>query len=149
MKVLSLILILLGSCALAQKPLPVLHGSWTASTPSGQIFRGTWAGQISRQNRNAVRGGWTLLNEAGEIILEGTWSAQKMGQGWQGTWTARARKGAPLSGTWNADLASFSGKTIQAMLERTAEKEVAGSWRTRGYRGNWWLKGSPSRGPRQ
>jgi hypothetical protein len=66
-----------------------------------------------------------LLNEAGEIILEGTWSAQKMRQGWQGTWTARARKGAPLSATWNADLASFSGKTIQAMLERTAEKEVA------------------------
>jgi hypothetical protein len=89
--------------------------------------------------------GWTLLNETGEIILDGTWSAQKMGQGWQGTWTARARKGAPLSGTWNADLATFSGKTIQAMLERTAEKEVAGSWRTRGYQGNWWLKGSPRR----
>jgi hypothetical protein len=25
------------------------------------------------------------------------------------------------------------------MLERTAETEVAGSWRTRGYQGNWWL----------
>jgi hypothetical protein len=54
----------------------------------------------------------------------------------------RTRRGAPLSGTWKADLASFSGKTIQAMLERTAEKEIAGSWRTRGYQGNWWLKGS-------
>jgi hypothetical protein len=47
-----------------------------------------------------------------------------------------------LSGSWNADLASFSGKTIQPMLERTAEKEVAGFWRTRGYQGSWWLKGS-------
>jgi hypothetical protein len=57
-------------------------------------FRGTWDGQISRQNRNAV-GSWTLLNEAGEIIMEGTWSAQKMGQGWQG-WTSRALKGGVI-----------------------------------------------------
>jgi hypothetical protein len=143
MKVLSLILVLLGSCALAQGPLPVLSGSWTASLASGQIYRGAWSAQTSRQNLNEARGSWTLLNEAGEIILEGTWSAQKMAQAWQGTWTARVRKGAALSGTWNADLASFSGKTIQAMLERTAERDVAGSWRTRGYQGNWWLKGSP------
>jgi len=142
-KVLSLILVLLGSCALAQEPLPVLSGSWTASLASGQIFRGTWSAQTSRQNPNAARGSWTLLNEAGEIVLEGTWSAQKMGPGWQGTWTARALKGAALSGSWNADLPSFSGKTIQEMLARTAEKEIAGSWRTRGYQGNWWLKGSP------
>jgi len=143
MKILSLILGLLGSYALAQGPLPVLTGSWTASLASGQIFRGAWSGQTSPQNLNAARGSWTLFNEAGEIILEGTWSAQKMAQAWQGTWTARVRKGAALSGTWNADLPSFSGKTIQAMLERTAERDVAGSWRTRGYQGNWWLKGSP------
>jgi len=142
MKVLSLMLVLLGSCALAQEPLPVLDGSWTASLGSGQIFRGTWSAQSSRQNLNAARGSWTLLNEAGEIVMEGTWSAQKAGQGWQGTWTSRAHRGAALSGTWNADLASFSGKTIHAMLEQTAEREVAGSWRTRGYQGNWWLKGS-------
>jgi len=144
MKVLSLILVLLGSCTLAQERLPELGGSWTASLASGQIFRGTWSGQTSRQNPNAARGSWTLLNEAGEIILEGTWSSQKMRQSWQGTWTSRAHRGAALSGTWNADLASFSGKTMQAMLERTAEREVAGSWRTRGYQGNWWLKGSHS-----
>ena len=135
MKVLSLILVLLGSRALAQEPFPVLSGSWTASMASGQIFRGTWSAQTSRQNLNEARGSWILLNEAGEIILDGTWSAQKMRQGWQGTWTSRVLKGAPLSGTWNADLPSFSGKTIQAMLERTAEREVAGSWRIRGYQG--------------
>jgi hypothetical protein len=144
MKVLSLILVLLGCSALVgQEPLQVLSGSWTASLTPGQIFRGTWSAQTSRQNLNEARGSWTLFNDAGEIILEGTWSAQKTGPGWRGTWTSRVRKGTPLSGTWNADLASFSGKTIHAMLERTAERVVAGSWRTRGYQGNWWLKGSP------
>jgi hypothetical protein len=140
---LSLILVLLGSYAFPQEPLPVLGGSWTASLASGQIFRGTWSAQTSRQNLNEARGSWTLLNEAGEIILDGTWSAQKMRQGWHGSWTTRTRKGAPLSGTWTADLASFGGKSIRAMLERTTERELAGSWRTRGYQGNWWLKSSP------
>jgi len=65
-----------------------------------------------------------------------------MGQGWHGTWKSQARKGAPLSGTWNAELSGFTGKTIESMLERTAEREVADSWRTRGHQGNWWLKGS-------
>ena len=142
MKVLSLILVLLASCALAQQPLPVLSGLWTASLASGQIFRGTWSAQTSRQNLNAARGSWTLLNDAAEIVVEGTWSAQKMGPGWPGTWTSRAHRGAPLSGTWNADLADFSGKTIHAILERTTEIEVASSWRTQGYQGNWWLKGT-------
>jgi hypothetical protein len=36
-------------------------------------------------------------------------------------------KGAPLSGTWNADFPSFNGNTIEGMLERTAERDVAGS----------------------
>jgi hypothetical protein len=142
MKVLTLILALLGSCALAHEPLPALGGSWTASLASGQIFRGAWSAQTSRQNPNAARGSWTLLNEAGEIVLNGTWSAQKTGPGWRGSWTARAHRGAASSGTWNADLPNFSGKTIQAMLERTTEREVAGSWRTRGHQGNWWLNGS-------
>jgi hypothetical protein len=140
MKVLSLVLILLGSHALAQKPLPVLGGSWTTSLVAGQIFRGTWTGQ--KQNLNKARGSRTLLNEANEIILEGTWSAQKTGPGWQGSWISRARKGAPLSGNWHADHATFRGKTIQEMLEGT-EGEVSGSWRTRGHQGNWWLKGLP------
>jgi hypothetical protein len=68
---------------------------------------------------------------------------QKSRQGWQGSWTARALNGRSFSGTWSADLGNFGGKTIQEMLERTAAKEVAGWWRGGGYRGNWWLKGSP------
>jgi hypothetical protein len=39
MKVLSLILVLLGSRVLAQERLPVLSGWWTASLTSGQIFQ--------------------------------------------------------------------------------------------------------------
>jgi hypothetical protein len=54
MKVLSLILVLLGSCALAQEPLLVLGGSWTASLASGQIFRGIWSAQTSIKGSNRI-----------------------------------------------------------------------------------------------
>ena len=61
-------------------------------------------------------------------------------EGWQGTWTARTPNGQPFSGTWTSDLADFSGKTFQEMLERTVVREVAGSWRTGRQHGNWWPK---------
>ena len=130
--------------ALAQEDSPVFQGGWTA-TSGATVFRGTWSAQTSPRSRNTARGSWTLLNEAGEIALDGTWSAQKSPQGWHGTWTARTRTGQLLSGTWNGDLADFKGKTIEDMLKRTAEKQVAGSWRSGRHQGDWWLEGSPSR----
>jgi hypothetical protein len=149
MKGWSLILgLILSSCALAQDASPVLRGSWTATADPNQIFRGAWSGQASSQNPNAARGSWTLLNEAGDILLEGTWSALKTGEGWQGTWTARPANGQSLSGTWTADAANLNAKSLAEMLKMTTTKEVAGWWRSGRYQGNWWLKGSPQQGRR-
>jgi hypothetical protein len=80
-----------------------------------------------------------LLNDSGDVILQGTFSVKKIGTAWTGAWTARAVKGTPLSGTWTADLPSFTGKTIEDMQQASA-KEAAGSWQTGGRRGHWWLK---------
>jgi len=108
-----------------------------------QVFRGTWSAQSSSPNPNAARGSWTLLSDAGDILLAGTWSARKTGQGWEGTWTARPAKGQLLSGTWTADPTNLNAKSFAEMLKGTATKEVAGWWRSGRYEGNWWLKGSP------
>jgi len=139
-----------GSEARAQQEsATVFHGAWTATVGAGQVLRGTWAGQTSPRGPNLVQGSWTLFNEASEIALEGTWSAQKTGRGWQGTWRARTMHGGSFSGTWDADLAEFSGKTLEEMLKRTTGKQVAGSWRSGRYQGNWWLDGSVSKGGRR
>jgi hypothetical protein len=108
---------------------------------TGQVFRGAWSAQTSPKSPNAVRGSWTLFNEANEIVLQGTWSAQKTSRGWQGTWTARASNGVSFSGSWDADLPDFHGKTMEEMLKRATEKQVAGSWQSGRYQGNWWLDG--------
>jgi len=144
MKLWSLVFALIvGICALAQQVSPVLLGSWTATAGPNQIFRGTWSAQVSLHSPNRAIGSWTLLNEAGDVLLEGTWSAQKTGKGWQGTWTARVTKGESFSGTWTADVANLNADSFAEMLKSTATKEVAGSWRSGRHQGNWWLKGSP------
>ena len=135
--------LILGFCALGQQVSPVLLGSWTATASPGQIFRGTWSAQVSLHNPNRAIGSWTLLNEAGEVVLEGTWSAQKAGQHWQGTWTARTMKGQSLSGIWTADAMSLNAESLAEMLKSAAAKEVTGSWRSGRHQGNWSLKGSP------
>jgi hypothetical protein len=143
------IALMLAGGAGAQKPSPVFQGTWTATAGPTQFFRGMWSGQASPKNQNVVQGSWTLWNEAGEVQLQGTWSAQKTARGWKGTWTAQTQDGRAFSGTWGADLADFGGKTLGEMLERATAKEVAGSWRSGREQGNWWLKGLQPRGGRR
>ena len=144
MKIWILILALLaGSRALSQERSSVFTGSWTATAGPTQILRGTWSAETSPKTPNAARGSWTLLNDAGEIQLRGTWSAQKSGQGWQGSWAARTTKGQALSGTWGCDSANQDAKSFAELLRNTVTKDVAGWWRAGHYQGNWRLKGSP------
>jgi hypothetical protein len=77
MKICSLILgVILCFCTLAQEDSPVLLGSWTATAAPNQIFGGAWSAQASLHNPNRALGSWTLINEAGDVILEGMWSAE-------------------------------------------------------------------------
>jgi len=106
------------------------------------MLRGGWSAEVSPGSRNRAQGSWTLLSDAGEILLQGTWSARKADRDWQGTWTARTSNGRSLSGTWSAYLPDFTGKTLEEMLKRTLVKQVAGSWQSGRHQGNWWLDGS-------
>lgn len=140
--------LMVGACAMAQEGPPVFHGSFTATAGANQVLRGAWSGQALPQRPNEVRGSWAIINEGDQVVLEGTWSAQKSRAGWQGSWTAPTKQGASFSGTWKADIAESSGKTFEEMLKMTAEKEVAGSWRSGRLQGNWRLKGSSPLGRR-
>lgn len=129
-----------------QQAAPVFQGSWTATVGAGQVIRGMWSAQA--RTANSASGSWTLLNEAGEVRLQGTWSATKVRGAWQGSWSARPASGGSYSGSWAADLGEAAGKTLQDMLQKTAEKQVAGSWRSGPYQGNWWLDGSATKAHR-
>jgi hypothetical protein len=57
---------------------------------------------------------------------------------------ARTQPGRTLSGSWTAAVRDPSAKLFQDMLQLTTKVQVAGSWRSGRYQGNWWLSG-PSR----
>jgi hypothetical protein len=130
--------LLLALCV-AQEVLPVLQGSWIATTGPNRYLRGRWYAQVLPATKNSANGSWTLFNESNQIALEGTWSARKSADGWHGTWSARIQS-RPVSGTWKAEMANFNGKTFEDMLKRAAEKQIGGSWQSGRSQGNWWLQ---------
>src|SRR5260370_19896878 len=150
-----LIILLFSQCALAQETGSVLYGTWTATAGPSQIFRGTWSAETSRRNPNEAQGSWTLVNDSGEVVLQGTWSARKTGSRWQGTWRARTTQGQSFSGSWESDLPEPKDQTFAALLKRTIENEVAGSWQSRGSPGDLGMvrltdkKGHQVRAPRR
>ena len=145
---LGALLVMLGltvSAAAQEVPLE-LRGSWSATAGVNRTFAGTWTAAVLPDKPNSAEGSWTLANESGDTVLEGTWAANKTRFGWQGAWSARTLAGQLLSGTWTADIAGPSGKTFRQMLEWTVEKEIQGSWRSGRFQGKWRLKGSPQAG---
>ena len=134
--------LLLASSVFAQGSAPELRGSWMA-TAGSQTFQGSWGAEISRRAPDSAQGYWTLLNDADERIMEGSWSARKTGSRWHGTWTAHTAQGRSFFGSWDADMTESKDKTFVDMLKRTLEKDVGGSWRSGGYGGTWSLRGIP------
>jgi hypothetical protein len=126
--------------AASDTPRPVIEGSWIATFGQRQ-FRGEWSAQALANNTNAAVGSWTVFDEGEQIVLRGTWSAEKAATRWEGSWSARVENGPVLSGTWGADPKSMAGKTFEDLLRQTGEKQIAGWWRGRaGQHGNWWLR---------
>jgi hypothetical protein len=114
------------------------RGTWAANA-GPRTFHGRWWAELLGNTKNTSSGSWTLLSDSNQILLEGTWSARKSAQRWEGTWTARVKSGKPFSGTWSANLTE--GSTFEDMLKQAIAKEVTGSWASGRMQGNWWLMG--------
>jgi len=138
------ITLLVFACALAQEPAPTLHGTWIARDGRARILHGTWTGGALPHHPDSAEGTWTLTSN-GQMVLAGTWRAEKSRRGWEGRWFGHTARGGSLAGTWGADLEHWSGKTLRDMLELTLQKQVSGWWTAGRDQGNWWLKGSPAR----
>jgi hypothetical protein len=118
------------------------RGVWIATAGQSRTLHGRWWARIASDTHNAAGGSWTLLSDSNQILLEGTWSARKSGQGWGGTWSARVGRGAPSTGSWTSNIPDITAKTFEDLLQVTIEKQVAGSWQSGRVQGNWWLQGS-------
>jgi len=78
---------------------------------------------------------------------KGTWSARRSKRGFAGKWAARVATGGITTGSFEASLPGFKGKTFTDLLAATAAAPIAGTWRMGALRGNWWLKGPAGTAP--
>jgi len=129
----------------AQSAVTELHGSWSATAGPSQTFWGTWTAQVSPDKPNEAEGTWALFNNRAEIVVEGTWAANKARSEWLGSWAARTLPGQLYSGTWTADIPGSGDKSFKQMLEWTLEKDIFGSWRCGASKGQWRLTGPQSK----
>jgi hypothetical protein len=131
-----------AAAAPAPEPPPVFQGTWIATAAPAQVFHGRWAAQAIPGRLDDVQGSWSMVNDAGDVIAQGTWSAQRSTRGLKGKWSARGATGALYRGTFEAHLPGFKGKTLQDMFAETRTKQISGFWRTSGgARGAWYFKG--------
>jgi hypothetical protein len=118
-----------------------LRGSWRA-TAGTRVFQGTWTASLDSKTPNLAQGSWTVI-EANRVLLQGTWAAEKERAGWRGAWSALlapARPGAlPITGTWQANIKNSALETLTNMLERTAQGQIDGTWRSGRMAGSWSL----------
>jgi hypothetical protein len=119
-----------------------LQGLWTASAGS-EGFHGKWTAITSSRTSDRAYGAWVLQNDAGDIVLQGTWSARKTDAGWKGTWSVRVLRGGSYSGNWTASEPGPSSKTFVGMLEAAAKDGASGTWSTDRLGGSWSLKLDP------
>jgi hypothetical protein len=118
-----------------------LRGSWRA-TAGTRVFQGTWTADVDPKTPNLAQGSWTLI-EGSRVLLRGTWAAEKERAGWRGAWSAlvaSARPGAPpMTGTWQANVKDSTVDTLSDMLERVAQAQIDGTWRSGRMAGSWSL----------
>ena len=139
-----LLLLMMFSAAVgaaASQSTSQLRGSWRA-TAGTRVFQGTWTATLDPKTPNLAQGSWTVI-EANRVLLQGTWAAERERAGWRGAWSALvapARPGAPpMTGTWQANIKDSTLETLANMLERTAQGQVDGTWRSGRMAGNWSL----------
>jgi hypothetical protein len=126
--------------ARAGDPPPVFQGTWIATAAAGQPLHGKWSAQALPGEPDEMQGSWSMVNDAGDTVAQGTWSAQRAKRGFQGRWSARTPTGGSFSGSFEAHLPGFKGKTLQDMFAATKTAQISGFWRMGRAKGAWYLK---------
>ncbi len=111
------------------------RGAWTATGP-GHGWKGTWTANVP-DNPNIAFGTFTLDDESGKTVVQGTWSARKMEKRWEGAWQARVDNES-YSGTWTARTPILSPSRLIDLLDLALSNPVMGSWHMGRNRSGAW-----------
>jgi len=118
------------------------QGSWSA-TAGNTTFGGTWDAAVS-DDPDTASGSWTLMDQSGATLADGTWAARKDQNVWRGAWQARSRSGRVYSGTWRAQPGLPVSARFADLFEFALSKMASGTWRMgTAYSGGWSIRAYP------
>ena len=141
LRLVLLVMLSLAAVDAASQSTLQLRGSWRA-TAGSRVLQGTWTADVNPNMPNLAQGSWMLI-EGTRVLLQGTWAAEKQRAVWRGSWSAllaSARPGSPpITGTWQANVKDSSIDTLTQMLQRTAQVQIDGTWRSGTMSGSWSL----------
>ena len=122
--------------ALAQTQRLRLTGRWHARMGARQ-FGGTFTVEPFKEPVD-VGGLWQMLNDRGEAVLGGDWSARKRESSWDGGWWGKTSGGAEYTGGWAAKTRLAPGLPLIAMFRSAVRQPISGTWTSdNGRRGTW------------
>ena len=141
MSIAGVLAIVAGSAILASGA--ELHGTWSASSNSGQRLAGAWTAEAHQESGGAI-GTWALYDAAGKIFMQGGWSASKSPKAWDGAWRATtAGRAGEYSGTWTAQTPLTTEAPLAQMLESALRAVVTGTWKAGANSGSWSIRAFP------
>jgi hypothetical protein len=118
-----------------------LKGTWSAATQTGYLG-GSWTAQAGQSG--GVTGTWMLQDAAGNILMQGGWSASKSAHSWDGAWRATVSgRAGDYSGTWASATSLPPQASLAEMLESALRAVVAGAWKSGPRSGSWSIRASP------
>lgn len=106
-------------------------------------FGGTFTAEAFKDPMDAG-GLWQMLNEQGESVLSGDWSARKRENAWDGGWWGKTARGAEYTGGWTAKSRLAASLPMMELLASASRDSVSGTWTSdNGRRGTWtvWVDG--------
>jgi hypothetical protein len=118
-----------------------LKGTWSATSQSGNLA-GSWTAQADQSG--GVAGAWMLQDAAGNILMQGGWSASKSAQSWNGAWRATVSgRSGEYAGTWASTVSLSPQARLAEMLESALRAVVSGTWKAGPRSGSWSIRASP------
>ena len=88
-----------------------------------------------------MQGSWSMVNDAGDTVAQGTWSAQRSKRGFQGKWCGAHADGRLLSTAASRPTSPASrARRSQDMFAATKIAQISGFWRMGRAKGAWYLK---------
>lgn len=129
-----------AACAILASGAEV-QGTWSATSPRGNLA-GTWT--ADDHQAAGVTGTWTLQDPSGKILLQGSWSASKSAQSWNGAWrSAVSGSAGEYAGTWTSSVAASPQANVIEMFTSALRAVVSGGWKAGSSTGAWSIRALP------